>query len=50
MKRIACVGEAMIELSLTGEDAQVRVAGDTLNTAIYLCRASPGLSLSLIHI
>ena len=48
MKRIACVGEAMIELSLTGEDAQVRVAGDTLNTAIYLCRASQELSVDYI--
>ena len=37
---IACVGEAMIELSLDGDGANARVgfAGDTLNTAIYLRR------------
>ncbi|MFV0336215.1 MAG: sugar kinase [Tropicimonas sp.] len=42
-KRIACVGEAMIELSLgTGEGgARVGFAGDTLNMAIYLRRLLP---------
>ncbi|PVA07772.1 sugar kinase [Thalassorhabdomicrobium marinisediminis] len=41
--RIACVGEALIELiapSLPGE-ARLNVAGDTLNAAIYLRRALP---------
>ncbi|MCF6278436.1 MAG: PfkB family carbohydrate kinase, partial [Anaerolineales bacterium] len=40
--RIACIGEAMIELSFpSGEiDApQIGFSGDTLNTAIYLKRA-----------
>lgn len=39
-KRIACVGEAMIELSLGASEGAARVgyAGDTLNTAIYLQR------------
>lgn len=39
--KIACVGEAMIELSMSrGEStATVGFAGDTLNTAIYLQRA-----------
>lgn len=37
--RIACLGEAMIELSLAGETALLGFAGDTLNTAIYLRRA-----------
>lgn len=39
-KRIACIGEAMIELSLagTGDTARIAVAGDTLNTAVYLRR------------
>jgi len=39
-KRIACIGEAMIELALdsTGSNAQIGVAGDTLNTAVYLRR------------
>jgi 2-dehydro-3-deoxygluconokinase len=40
--RIACVGEAMIELSFRGpgqQDPRIAYAGDTLNTAIYLRRA-----------
>ena len=48
MKRIACIGEAMIELSMFGEKAQLGVAGDTLNTAIYLHRTAPGLSVEYI--
>ncbi|MGE4610792.1 MAG: sugar kinase [Paracoccaceae bacterium] len=38
---IGCIGEAMIELSLSHEvrDAKVGFAGDTLNTAIYMRRA-----------
>lgn len=46
--RIACIGEAMIELSMAGEDAQVGVAGDTLNTAIYLHRAAPTLDVEYV--
>lgn len=41
MTRVACVGEAMIELSILGQTSQVGVAGDTLNTAIYLKRHAP---------
>ena len=43
-RRIACVGEAMVELSLdgAGSTAQLGFAGDTLNTAIYLAREMPG--------
>jgi 2-dehydro-3-deoxygluconokinase len=40
--RVACVGEAMIELSFRGPgqaDPRIAYAGDTLNTAIYLQRA-----------
>lgn len=48
MTRVACIGEAMIELSMMNEDAQLGVAGDTLNTAIYLHRTSPGLSVDYI--
>ena len=38
--KIACIGEAMIELSPdeTGRHAAIGYAGDTLNTAIYLKR------------
>ena len=45
--RIACVGEAMIELSLT-EPPRIGVAGDTLNTAIYLKRTSPSLQVDYV--
>ncbi len=37
--RIACLGEAMIELSLEGEIAHLGFAGDTLNAAVYLRRS-----------
>lgn len=37
--RIACVGEAMVELTIDRPDRQIGFAGDTLNTAIYLSRA-----------
>jgi 2-dehydro-3-deoxygluconokinase len=41
--KIACVGEALIEMVATTipGDAKLNVAGDTLNTAIYLRRALP---------
>ena len=48
MTRVAAVGEAMIELSMQGETAHVGVAGDTLNTAIYLKRAAPGISVDYV--
>lgn len=46
--RVACIGEAMVELSIDGKAAQLGVAGDTLNTAIYLKRCAPDLSVSYI--
>lgn len=46
--RIACIGEAMIELAMQGDSAQVGVAGDTLNTAIYLHRAAPALNVDYV--
>ena len=37
--RVACIGEVMIELITEGENrAQLNVAGDTYNTAVYLAR------------
>ena len=42
MYSIACIGEAMIELSVSNDDNQaaaINFAGDSLNTAIYLKRA-----------
>jgi 2-dehydro-3-deoxygluconokinase len=46
--RIACIGEAMIELAMAGTTAQVGVAGDTLNTAIYLHRTAPNLQVDYL--
>lgn len=48
---VACIGEAMIELSLRNETpdlAGVGVAGDTLNTAVYLKRSAPDLSVDYV--
>ena len=46
--KIAAIGEAMIELSMGGDTAAVGVAGDTLNTAIYLKRSAPSLQVDYI--
>ena len=48
MKRIACIGEAMIELSMDGDQAHLAVAGDTLNTAIYLKRSLPEIAVDYV--
>jgi len=46
--QVACIGEAMVELSLdgSGTNAAIGFAGDTLNTAIYLKRAAPEVEVS----
>lgn len=49
--KIACIGEAMVELSLDrdqSDTAHLGVAGDTLNTAIYLKRCAPALQVSYV--
>lgn len=46
--KVAAIGEAMIELSMAGDTAQVGVAGDTLNTAIYLKRSAPDFEVDYI--
>jgi len=39
IRRVACIGEVMIELITDGENrAELNVAGDTYNTAVYLAR------------
>lgn len=48
MTSIACIGEAMIELSMAGTDSQIGVAGDTLNTAIYLHRNAPNITVDYV--
>ncbi len=40
--RVACVGEAMVELNIDAGDRQIGFAGDTFNTAVYLSRALAG--------
>ncbi len=48
MPKVACIGEAMIELSMQIASAAIGVAGDTLNTAIYLKRQAPDLEVDYI--
>ena len=38
VNKIACIGEVMIELVADGDKAELNVAGDTYNTAVYLAR------------
>ena len=48
-KKIAVIGECMIELSGEAFSTQVQqFGGDTLNTALYLSRLVPGLSPSYV--
>ncbi|MEL7263016.1 MAG: sugar kinase, partial [Pseudomonadota bacterium] len=46
--KIAAIGEAMIELSMVGDMPQIGVAGDTLNTAIYLKRSAPNVQVDYV--
>ncbi len=46
--KIACIGEAMIELSTDGVNANIGVAGDTLNTAVYLKRCAPHIDVHYV--
>lgn len=46
--KVAAIGEAMIELSMNGATAAVGVAGDTLNTAIYLKRCAPDVQVDYV--
>ena len=48
MTRVACIGEPMIELSMRGNTASIGVAGDTLNSAIYLKRSAPEIEVDYI--
>ncbi|MBZ4022647.1 sugar kinase [Rhodobacter sp. TJ_12] len=48
--KIACVGEAMIELNPDRAGAQIGYAGDTLNTAIYLARGFPGAQVDYVTV
>ncbi len=48
--KIACIGEAMIEVSHqdTAGAARIGIAGDTFNTAVYLRRLLPDASVSYV--
>ncbi len=49
--RVACIGEAMVELSVdfaAPDRARVGFAGDVLNTAIYLKRSAPALDVDFV--
>ncbi|MEO0863188.1 MAG: sugar kinase [Pseudomonadota bacterium] len=46
--RVAALGEAMIELTMRNGTADVGVAGDTLNTAVYLARSAPSLQVDYV--
>ncbi len=51
INKIACVGEVMIELVMDGPaDANIGVAGDTYNTAVYLSRLLRGQNKSVSYV
>lgn len=51
VRRIACVGEVMIELVAQDDDtARLGVAGDTYNTAVYLTRALRGSGIEVSYV
>ncbi|WP_308917739.1 sugar kinase [Jannaschia sp. LMIT008] len=50
IRRIAAIGEVMIELSTAGGAPSLGVAGDTFNTAVYLARALRGTGVSVDYV
>lgn len=47
--RIGCLGEVMLELVLgEGSDAQLGIAGDTYNTAVYMVNRQPDVPVDYI--
>ena len=50
-KRVACIGECMIELAHLGETTlQMAFGGDTSNTAVYLARLTQGLDVDVDYV
>ncbi len=45
-KKIAVIGECMIELSQKGADVQRGFGGDTLNTSVYIARQVDSAALA----
>ncbi len=51
IRRIACVGEVMIELMIDrGDAATLGVAGDTYNTAVYMARALSNIEADISYV
>ena len=51
IKRIACMGEVMAELFVTGQgSAALNVAGDSYNTAVYLARLLQGQDVDVSYV
>lgn len=49
LRKIGCLGEVMLELALgNGNEAELGIAGDTYNTAVYLAHLQPDLSVDYI--
>ncbi|MEZ5930919.1 MAG: sugar kinase [Alphaproteobacteria bacterium] len=50
-KRVACIGECMIELAHLGPTSlQMAFGGDTSNTAVYLARLTRGLDVGVDYV
>lgn len=49
-KKIAVIGECMIELSSQGEMLKRGFGGDTLNTAVYIARQTPADQLTVEYV
>lgn len=51
IKHIACMGEVMAELFVTGQgSAALNVAGDSFNTAVYLARLLQGQDVAVSYV
>ena len=50
-KRVACIGECMVELAHTGPDTlQMAFGGDSSNTAVYLARLTRQLDIKVDYV
>ena len=49
-KKIAIIGECMIELSEKGSDLNRGFGGDTLNTSVYIARQVPADALAVHYV
>ncbi|MFO6425852.1 PfkB family carbohydrate kinase [Escherichia coli] len=49
-KKIAVIGECMIELSEKGADVKRGFGGDTLNTSVYIARQARSAALTVHYV